>query len=96
MLYEWRNKKYNREYWRQIEENWRQWKKNLFSRYNRNLFLKKIEEEQKEYKRKKIEEWNKKEDEKDQQRLEENMKYLKELGNENQDMGNLKNPYNEL
>jgi len=46
LLYGWGNKKYNREYWKQMEENWRQWKKNPFSRYNKNLFLKKIEEEE--------------------------------------------------
>jgi len=33
-----------------MEENWRQWKKNLFSRYSKNLFLKEIEEEKNEYK----------------------------------------------
>jgi len=45
LLYGWDNKKYNREYWRQMEGNWRWWKKNMFFRYNRNLFLKKMEEE---------------------------------------------------
>jgi len=38
-----------------MEENWRQWKRNPFSRYNRNLFLKKIEEEENKYKREMIE-----------------------------------------
>jgi len=33
-----------------MEENWRWWKRNPFSRYNRNSFLKRIEEEQNEYK----------------------------------------------
>jgi len=60
LLYGWSNKKYNREYWKQIEENWRWWKKNPFSRYNKNLFLKKIKEEE-EYKGGKIEEWNEEE-----------------------------------
>jgi len=95
MLYGWGNKKYDSEYWRQME-NWRWWKKNPFSRYNRNLFLKKMEEEQKEYKEGKIEEWNEKENKKDQQRLEEDRKYLEELGDENQNMGNLRDPYDEL
>ena len=57
LLYGWGNKKYDREYWRQMEENWRQWKKNLFSRYSRNPFLKRMEEKE-EYKGGKIEEWD--------------------------------------
>jgi len=65
LLYGWGNKKYDREYWRQIEKNWRWWKKNLFSRYNRNLFLKRVEEEKQEYKGRMVEEWNKEEDEED-------------------------------
>jgi len=56
LLYRWDNKKYEREYWKRMEENWRLWKKNLFSRYSRNPFLKRIEEEKHEYKRGKIEE----------------------------------------
>ena len=79
-----------------MKENWRRWKKNPFYRYNRNPFLKKMEEEQKEYKGGKIEEWNEKENKKDQQRLEEDRKYLEELGDENQNMGNLRDPYDEL
>jgi len=43
-----------------------------------------------------IEEWNEEEDEEDRRRLEEDRKYLEELGDEDQDMGNLKDPYNEL
>jgi len=39
-----------------MEENWRQWKKNLFSRYSRNPFLKRIEEETNGYKGGKIKE----------------------------------------
>jgi len=39
-----------------MEENWRKWKRNLFSRYNRNLFLKRMEEEKDKYKGGKIEE----------------------------------------
>jgi len=57
--------------------------------------LKRIEEEKDEYKGAKIEEWNE-EDEKDRQKIEEDRKYLKELGDKNQDMGNLKDPYNKL
>jgi len=41
---------------KQIVENWRWWKKNPFSRYNKSLFLKRIEEEKQEYKKGKIEE----------------------------------------
>jgi len=37
-----------------MEENWKRWKKNPFSRYSRNLFLKGM-----------IEEWNEEEDEED-------------------------------
>ena len=79
-----------------MEENWRRWKRNLFSRYNRNPFLKKIEEEQKEYKGGKIEEQSEEKDKKDRRRLEEDRKYLEELGDENQDMGDLRDPYNQL
>jgi len=79
-----------------MEENWRRWKKNLFSKYNKNLFLKKMEEEKEEYKGEKIEEWNEEEDKEDQQRIKEDRKYLEELGDENFDMGNLRDPYNEL
>jgi len=95
LLYRWGNKRYNREYWRRMEKNWRRWKKNPFSRYNRNPFLKRMEEK-KEYKRGKIEEWNKEEDKKDRRRIEEDKKYLEELEDENQDMGNLRDPYDEL
>ena len=37
----------------------------MFSKYNRNPFLKKIKEKRDEYKGEKIEEWNKEEDKKD-------------------------------
>jgi len=56
LLYGWGNKKYNQEYWKKMEENWRKWKRNPFSRYNKNLFLKKMEEEKDKYKGGKIEE----------------------------------------
>jgi len=79
-----------------MEENWRRWKRNLFSRYNRNLFLKRMEEEKKEYKEAKIEEWNEKENKKDRQRIEEDRKYLEELVDKNQDMDDLKDPYDKL
>jgi len=39
-----------------MEEDWRRWKKNPFFRYSRNPFLRKMEEEQEEYKGEKIEE----------------------------------------
>jgi len=65
LLYGWGNKKHDREYWKCMEENWKQWKKNPFSRYSRNPFLKRMEEEEHEYKRGMIEEWNKEEDEED-------------------------------
>jgi len=96
LFYGWGNKKYDREYWKHMEENWRQWKKNLFSRYSRNPFLKRMEEEKNEYKGGIIEEWNEEKDEEDQQRIEEDRKYLEELGDENHNMGNLRDPYNEL
>jgi len=91
LLYGWGNKRSNREYWRHMEENWRWWKKNLFSRYNKNPFLKKMKEERKEYKKGKIDE-----DKEDRWRIEEDRKYLEELGDENLNMGNLRDPYNEL
>jgi len=59
-----------------------------------------LEEEKEEYKGGKVEEWNKNEDNdnnnKDQQRIEEDRKYLEELGNKNLDIGDLRDPYNEL
>ena len=55
-----------------------------------------MEEEEHEYKRGIIEEWNEEEDEEDQQRIEEDKKYLEGLEDENQDMGNLRDLYNEL
>jgi len=95
LLYGWGNKKYDQEYWKHMEENWRQWKKNPFSRYSRNPFLKRMEEK-KEYEGGKIEEWDEEEDKEDRQRLEEDRKYLEELRDKNQDMGDLRDPYNEL
>jgi len=56
LLYRWGNKKYDQEYWKKMEENWRKWKRNPFSRYNKNPFLKRMEEEKNEYKGGKIEE----------------------------------------
>ena len=79
-----------------MEENWRWWKKNPFSRYSRNMCLKRMEEEKDKYKGKRNKELNKEEDEEDRQRIKEDRKYLKELGDENLDMGNLRDPYNEL
>ena len=96
LLYGWGNKKYDREYWKRMEKNWRRWKKNPFSRYSRNPFLKKIEEEKREYKGGMIEEGNEEENKEDRKRLEEDRKYLEELENEDQDMGNLRDPYDEL
>jgi len=64
LLYGWGNKKYDREYWKRMEENWRQWKKNPFSRYSRNPSLKRMEEKE-EYKGGKIEEWNKEDNKED-------------------------------
>ena len=95
LLYGWGDKKYDQEYWTHMEENWRRWKKNPFSRYSRNPFLKKMEEK-KEYEGGKIKEWNEEEDEEDRRRIEEDRKYLEGLKDENQDMGDLRNPYNEL
>ena len=88
LLYGWGNKKYDREYWRR-------WKKNPFSRYSRNPFLKRMEEKE-EDKGRKIKEWDEEVDEEDQWRLEEDRKYLEELEDENQDMEDLRNPYDEL
>jgi len=55
-----------------------------------------MKEEEEEYKGGKIEEWDEEEDEEDRWRLEEDRKYLEELGDENQDMGNLRDPYDKL
>jgi len=55
-----------------------------------------MEEEKEECKRRKIEEWDEEADKEDQRRLEEDRRYLKELGNKNQDMGDLRDPYNKL
>ena len=79
-----------------MEENWRQWKKNPFSRYNKNLFLKKIKEEEDKYKGGKIKEWDEEENKEDWQRIKEDRKYLEKLGDENQDMDDLRDPYNEV
>ena len=49
-----------------------------------------------EYKGAKIEEWKEEKDKEDQQRVEEDKKYLEELGDENQDIGDLRDPYDEL
>jgi len=70
-----------------MEENWRRWKK--------NPFLKKMEEK-KEYEGGKIKEWKEDDDEEDRQRIEEDRKYLEGLKDENQDMGDLRDLYNEL
>ena len=96
LLYGWGNKKYDREYWKCMEENWRQWKKNPFSRYSRNPFLKRREEKGHEYKGETIKEWNEEEDEKDRRKIEKNRKYLKKLRDEDLNMGDLRDPYNEL
>jgi len=79
-----------------MEENWRKWKRNPFSRYNKNLFLKKMEKAKDEYKGGKIKEWNEEEDEEDQWKIEKDRKYLEELGDENFDIGDLRDPYNKL
>ena len=42
-----------------------------------------------------VEELNEEEDEEDQQRIEKNSNYLEGLKDENQDMGNLRDPYDE-
>ena len=53
-------------------------------------------EESEEYKGAKIEEWDEEGNKEDQRRLEEDRKYLEELGDENQNMGDLRDPYDEL
>jgi len=55
-----------------------------------------MEEEKHEYKGGMIEEWDEEENKEDRQRIEEDRKYLEELEDENQDMGDLRDPYNEL
>jgi len=39
LLYGWGEKKYEQEYWRRLEENWRRWKRNPFAKISRNPFL---------------------------------------------------------
>ena len=58
--------------------------------------MKRLEEEKDEHKGGKLEKWNKKEDKEDQWRIEEDRRYLEELGDENLDMGDLRDPYNDL
>jgi len=58
--------------------------------------LKRIEEKKHKYKGGKIEEWDKEENKEDRQRIEKDRKYLEELKDENQDMGNLRDLYDEL
>ena len=58
--------------------------------------MKRIEEKKHEYKGGMIEEWNEEEDEEDQQRIEEDRRYLEELEDENEDMGDLRDPYDKL
>ena len=65
-----------------MEENWRWWKKNPFFKYSKNPFLKRMEEGKDEYKGARIEEWNEEENKEDQQRIEEDRKYLEELEDE--------------
>ena len=55
-----------------------------------------MEEEKDEYKGGKIEKWNEEKDKEDWQRIKKDRRYLEELGDENQNMGDLRNPYNEL
>jgi len=56
-----------------MKENWKQWKKNPFSRYNRNLFLQKSQDN----KRRRKEEAN--EEKKKRRIIEEDQKYLESL-----------------
>ena len=58
--------------------------------------MKRIEEKKHEYKGGMIEEWNEEEDKEDQQRIEEDRRYLEELEDENEDMGDLRDPYDKL
>ena len=53
-------------------------------------------EEEREYKGGMIEEWNEEEDEGNWWRLEDNRKYLEGLKDEEEDMGDLRDPYNKL
>ena len=55
-----------------------------------------MKEDKHEYKEGMIEEWNEEEDEEDQQRTEEDRKYLEGLEDKNQDIGDLRDPYDEL
>jgi len=39
LLYGWGEKKYEQEYWKRLEENWWQWKRNPFAKISHNPFL---------------------------------------------------------
>jgi len=39
LLYGWGEKKYEQEYWKRLEENWQQWKRNPFAKVSHNPFL---------------------------------------------------------
>jgi len=53
ILYEWDNKRFNKEYWGQLERNWKKWKE---KRKERSERIDKEEEEK--TKKERIEEWN--------------------------------------
>ena len=65
LLYGQKNKKYDWENQKKMEENWRCQKRNLFSKYNRNSFLKRLEEEKEGYKKGRIKKQNEKKNKKD-------------------------------
>ena len=46
LLYRWGEKKYEQEYWKRLEENWRRWKRNPFTKVNHNLFLRMKQQEE--------------------------------------------------
>jgi len=47
-LYGWGEKKYEQEYWKKLEENWRRWKKNPFAKISCNPFLRIKQQEEDE------------------------------------------------
>jgi len=48
LLYGWGEKKYKHEYWKRLEENWRQWKRNPFAKISCNPFLRIKQQEEDE------------------------------------------------
>jgi len=58
LLYGWGERKYEQEYWKRLKENWRQWKKNPFTKISHNLFLWMKQQEKEEDEMRNIGDWD--------------------------------------